>query len=60
MPQASLALAEYNAQIGRWDEAEVQATRARDNLPVGSPGQLRADDLAEYVKRQREEARANR
>ncbi|MFD0387336.1 tetratricopeptide repeat protein [Tistrella bauzanensis] len=60
MPQASLALAEYNAQVNRWEEAVVQATRARDNLPVGSPGQLRADDLVEYAKRQREEARAQR
>ncbi|MEN2977984.1 M48 family metalloprotease [Tistrella bauzanensis] len=60
MPQASLALAEYNAQVNRWEEAVVQATRARDNLPVGSPGQLRADDLVDYAKRQREEARAQR
>jgi predicted Zn-dependent protease len=42
---ASLASAEQFLLAGRWRDAILQAGRAEAKLPVGSPGQLRAQDI---------------
>ena len=42
---AALATAEYYALRGDTEDAELQARRAADALPEGSPGWLRAQDI---------------
>ncbi len=42
---AALAMAERNFHAGSDDEARQQAIRAQQNLPEGSPGWLRAQDI---------------
>jgi predicted Zn-dependent protease len=51
--RAALATAERLALTGSLAEAEVFARRAMGLLPEGSPGWLRADDIAAMVERAR-------
>ena len=48
---AALATAERLAVAGAFQEAHRQARRAQDLLPEGSPGWLRADDIALAAER---------
>jgi predicted Zn-dependent protease len=50
---ASVALAEEAMLIGRLPDAIMQAKRAQQLLPVGSPGWLRAQDLQLEAERER-------
>lgn len=52
MPMASLAMAELALLKGDKKEAKDQAQRAADTLPVGSPGQLRAEDILFQAERE--------
>ena len=59
---AALALAEMNYAEDNWREARGQAERAKRLLASGTPGWLRASDLAEIAEREeeREEQRRRR
>jgi predicted Zn-dependent protease len=50
---SSLASAEQAMGVGRLGDARGHATRAERLLPVGSPGQLRAQDILSAVKPRR-------
>lgn len=50
-PEAALATAERYALVGEPREALRHARRALDQLPVGSPGWLRADDIRAVAER---------
>ncbi|HVZ12857.1 MAG TPA: M48 family metalloprotease [Bauldia sp.] len=47
-PMAQLATAEGLFADGSYDDARIQAIRAQAKLKKGSPGWLRADDIASY------------
>ncbi|MBM3502725.1 MAG: tetratricopeptide repeat protein [Alphaproteobacteria bacterium] len=47
---SSLASAERALRTGRMDEARGHATRAERELPVGSPGYLRAQDIVNAAR----------
>ena len=47
-PMAQLATAEGLFADGNYDDARIQAVRAQAKLKRGSPGWLRADDIASY------------
>jgi predicted Zn-dependent protease len=47
---SSLASAERAIRTGRLDEARAHAARAERELPVGSPGYLRAQDIANAAR----------
>jgi predicted Zn-dependent protease len=53
---AALSLAEYNYARRDWRDAAGQAEKAKTLLEEGSPGWLRAADLASVAKREAEEA----
>jgi len=55
MGMSSLSLAEYNLRIGRLVDARGQAARAERLLPRGSPGWIRAQDIQNEAKNQREQ-----
>ena len=55
MGMSSLSLAEYNLCIGRLVDARGQAARAERLLPRGSPGWIRAQDIQNEAKNQREQ-----
>jgi predicted Zn-dependent protease len=55
MGMSALSLAEYNLRIGRLRDAGGQAARAERLLPRGSPGWLRAQDIQNEAKYQREQ-----
>jgi predicted Zn-dependent protease len=52
---SSLASAEYSLRLGRLNDARGQAQRAERMLPRGSPGWLRAQDIENEAKIQRQE-----
>lgn len=52
--EMALALAEASLLNGDRSAAEVQAARAAEILPVGSPGWLRAQDLEREIERRRD------
>ena len=54
---AALASAERSLLIGAPNDAKHFATRARGQLPTGSPGALRADDIIAIASRRMSEAR---
>ncbi len=51
--QMALAQAELSALIGDRPTAKAQAERAERELPLGSPGWLRAQDLQQQLSRER-------
>jgi predicted Zn-dependent protease len=51
MADAALSLAEQASALGQRKEARLQANRAMKQLPYGSPGYLRAQDIANENKR---------
>ena len=48
---SSLASAELALLVGRLDEAKTHARRAEDQLPAGTPGSLRAQDIFNAANR---------
>ena len=50
---SSLASAEQAVLAGRGEDARAHASRAERLLPVGSPGQLRAQDILSTTKPRR-------
>ena len=50
---SSLASAERALLVGRLDEAQTHARRAEDQLPRGTPGSLRAQDILNAARQQR-------
>jgi predicted Zn-dependent protease len=57
---ASLASAEQFLLGGRWRDAILQAGRAEAKLPVGSPGQLRAQDIKGTAENELKKEKARR
>ncbi len=53
----ALSLAEYNYARGKWRDAFGQAEKAQRLLERGTPGWLRASDLAAVAEREAREAR---
>ncbi|MEM8789549.1 MAG: M48 family metalloprotease [Pseudomonadota bacterium] len=49
--QAALATAERMMLLGRVEDAGIHAARAADQLPTGSPGWRRADDIVVAARR---------
>lgn len=53
--QSSLAGAEYNLLVRRFDDARAQVSRAKELLAQGSPGWQRAQDIERQIDRLEEE-----
>jgi predicted Zn-dependent protease len=58
--QASLASAEAFLLGGKWRDAILQAGRAEKLLPVGSPGQIRAQDIKGTAENELKKAKDRR